>query len=77
MIQETDLRIGNYVLHNGHHRKIVSLNLGTDVNAEPIPISEEILLKCGAINKFGRTYFIGKLKFDINTLNIVRFHYSG
>jgi len=77
MIQETDLRIGNYVLYSGHYRKIVSLNLGTDVNAEPIPLSEELLLKCGAINKFGRTYFIGKIKFDINTLNIVRFHYSG
>lgn len=53
---------------------IISFDIETLDFAE---LSEELLLKCGAINKFGRTYFIGKIKFDINTLNIVRFHYSG
>lgn len=47
MIKASELRIGNWVNYNSHYRRIVSLNLDTDVNADPIPLSEEILLKCG------------------------------
>jgi hypothetical protein len=42
----------------------------------PIPLTEEWLLRFGAINTYGQTYFIGGLKFDINTMGVVRFHYS-
>lgn len=47
MIKASELRIGNWVNYNGYYRQIVSLNLDTDVNAEPIPLSDDILLKCG------------------------------
>lgn len=49
MIQANELRIGNLVMYNGYYRQIVSLNLGTEVNAKPIELTEEILLKCGFI----------------------------
>lgn len=42
-----------------------------------IPLTTGILIKSGAINKYGQNFFIGKLKFDISTTNVIRFHYSG
>lgn len=66
MIQETDFRIGDYVLYNGHYRKIVSINLGTDVNAEPIPLSEELLLKCGFEKDFNFSFSKGSIRFELD-----------
>lgn len=55
-----DFRIGNFIDHNGQYFKVISLNdndnwVGLDnyqLNTEleeclPIPLTEEILLKCG------------------------------
>ena len=52
MIQATDLRIGNYYDHNGAFRKATPETILEVWEAErtwckPIPITEEILLKCG------------------------------
>lgn len=45
---------------------------------KPIPLTEEWLLKIPEmVNKYGRTYFVNKLKFDINNDNKIRFHFSG
>ncbi|MBP1165050.1 hypothetical protein JOE44_001934 [Chryseobacterium sp. PvR013] len=48
-MEASELRIGNFVEYNGFVRNIVSLNLGTEVNALPIPLTEEWLLKFGFI----------------------------
>jgi len=48
-MEANELRIGNFVEYNGFVRTIVSLNLGTEVNALPIPLTEEWLLKFGFI----------------------------
>ena len=52
MIQANDLRIGNYYDHNGAFRKATPETILEVWEAErtwckPIPITEEILLKCG------------------------------
>lgn len=52
MLKESDLRIGNWVLHNGDYRKLteiefkILLQFSVD-ELTPIPLTEEILLKCG------------------------------
>lgn len=82
-MNSNELRIGNWVICNGQNFKISAKDLyhisltTTPLIVSPIPLTPEILVKCGAINKYGSTYFIGKLKFDINAIGKVRFHYSG
>ena len=61
MIQPTELRIGNYIEYDGNYYKIDSLSRGLPTlntlafgigvvdynNINPIPLTEEILIKCG------------------------------
>ena len=52
MIQANELRVGNYYDHNGEYRKVTPSTIEEVWNAErtwckPIPITEDILLKCG------------------------------
>lgn len=88
-MKNTELRIGN-LLYNG---TVVGLtdhditvydgytNWKSDkMEFEPIPLDEEWLIKMGLENRYGNTYFAGKLKFtyELNELSqFVRFHYSG
>jgi len=45
-------------------------------DCDGIKLTGAILEKSGA-RYLGYAYFIGKLKFDVNTIGLVRFHYSG
>jgi hypothetical protein len=49
MIQPNELRIGNWVRRRGtyHQVFIIDTTASITTNAEPIPLTEEILLKCG------------------------------
>ena len=75
MIQSTELRIGNYCLEDGKMYQVTLAdfyNMHKDDGAnrlQPIPLTEEILLRCGAENLInsatGRTSFdIGSLMFE-------------
>lgn len=87
MISNKDLRIGNWVTYipDSLNVRVEKLNEYFIDGVAPsfykgIPISPDILVKCGASNKYGNVWFIGKLKFsyEINELSqFVRFHYSG
>lgn len=46
-MREKEFRLGNWIKYNGFNRQIVSLNLGTEINAEPIILTEDILIKIG------------------------------
>ena len=90
MIQATDLRIGNYYDHNGEFRKATPDTILEVWKAErtwcnPIPLTEEILLKCGArridkytfvllglfihMRKIGFVFNVGKKKIVIEHLH--------
>jgi len=62
MIQATDLRLGNIVLINGLRTKVSLLVLqhliegNIQFTVEGLKISEEILLKCGFVNKFSNSW---------------------
>jgi len=44
----------------------------------PIQLTEDWFLKMPeAVNRYASTYFIKKLKFDVNNLGKIRFHFSG
>lgn len=62
MIQANELRIGNYVLVNGHLQEVCEIPLPencTDKNTKPIELTEEILLKCGfEVSKYSDKLFI-------------------
>lgn len=45
-------------------------------NLSPIPLTEDWLLKFGFDMKYGNTYLKDRMKFDINTIGLVRFHWS-
>lgn len=87
-LESTELRIGNIVQYGPNVKKVISLDncvrvIGCDTWIFPdnndlkgIKLTSEILLKSGAIKK-PSGYFIGKLKFDTNTIGLIRFHYSG
>ena len=52
MKQANELRVNNYYDHNGEYRKVTPNTIEEVWNAErtwckPIPITEDILLKCG------------------------------
>lgn len=89
-----ELRRGNLVYGISDRietvEEILSVYVETSINGglkhysnyediQPIPLTPEILLKCGA-RQLPHGYFIGKLKFtyEHNELSeFVRFHYSG
>lgn len=87
-----ELRVGSWFCYGKNNTVTQVFNIeydrhdGYTVNDIPVDvisgleITPEILLKAGAINKHGCTYYVGKLKFtyEINELSqFVRFHYSG
>lgn len=47
-MEEKDFRIGNWVLENGSYRQIEADDFYNPQLLNPIPLTEEILLKCGA-----------------------------
>ena len=48
MIQANELRIGNWVKYKGTHHQVWRIDTTETIktSAEPIPLTEEILLKC-------------------------------
>jgi hypothetical protein len=63
-IKASDLRIGNWVLHEGKMYRVIWRDLGFEkVNFEPIPLTPEILEKAG-FSDFNKDekYFIGRFK---------------
>jgi len=46
MIDSRELRIGNWVDDHGNYRQITRLNMSQTIVDNPIPLSEEVLLKC-------------------------------
>lgn len=88
-LKATDLRIGNWIL-NGPIPTIV-FGIEKEINSYkdpdgawynldqcyPIKLTNDLLLKCGAIPKYGNHYNIGRYLFSVNTIGIVRFHVSG
>ena len=84
MIQANELRLGNYLLHNG---KIVIVDeiLFNGINLthegeeykykdlKPIELTEEILLKCG-FEKYGDFWYVlGDIKIEVTTRGYFRF----
>jgi len=52
-MEAEELRIGNYIIVNDKIQLVCELPLPsncTSVNTKPIPLTEEILLKCGIVN---------------------------
>lgn len=79
-----ELRRNNLVIgKDGRIAKVGAIDWGVingldEDEFDPIPLDESLLLKCeGMERRHGSTYYIKKLKFDINTIGKVRFHYSG
>lgn len=58
MIKANELRIGNWVYSKSHNwnYKVILLEYDKELNAEPIPLTEEILLKCG-FEKYNHTNY--------------------
>jgi hypothetical protein len=89
-MKSTELRIGNYVNNKGRFDIVTCLEYVTNedfINVrgqyyecfipEPIPLTEEWLLKMGGVKRPSNFYFIKRLKFDINTGGVVRFIFDG
>ena len=69
MIQVNELRIGSWVKHNGETIQVKPYHFEVFMNSESkpanaIPLTEEILLKCGYV-KNGGWYDSVELKLDI------------
>jgi hypothetical protein len=90
MIDARELRIGNWVIIKDANKNFdeeykipVEANHLSDIESSNyyaigIPLTPEILEKAGAIRKYGNTWYLGKLRFELNsTGKIIRFHYSG
>jgi hypothetical protein len=82
MIQPEEIRLGNWVLHNKVPVKVMVSNAvrlyQSKDKCDHILLTPRILEKAGAIRRHGNEWFLGKLKFDLNsTGKIIRFHYSG
>ena len=67
MIQVNELRVGNWVLEDGEYKKLKSMWDFDDIDDfDPIPLTEEILLKCGfERNHYGGLYLLSKFDFDL------------
>ncbi len=46
-MESKELRLNNWVLEQGHYGQIKDLNEYTGCYFDPIPITEELLMKCG------------------------------
>lgn len=55
MIKANELRIGNWVYSKSHNwnYKVILLEYDKELNAKPIPLTEEILIKCGFVKVLG------------------------
>jgi len=86
-----ELRIGNWVTgEDGKAISIYAIdedgvngcvnpNDGLEIlynAAEPIPLTEDWLVKFGFEKRFGNEFWKNNMEFDINTIGKVRFHWS-
>jgi hypothetical protein len=76
MIKANELRLGNLYDNNGNYSVVTPSTIESVFESErvwckPIPLTEELLLKCGAKTGCGETFKIGEITIMIRNGKIV------
>lgn len=71
MINASELRIGNWINHDTLGvTKVAGITKDADFFAEPIPLTEEILQKCGFTGGYTLSINHGEFWYDKNILSV-------